>query len=154
VTVAARDGGLSGQRGRDLQAARGDRDLRRVPVHADGQDPASRPHAPGPLPPAAGVAMTAARPKRIFDVHSHWGTKRGYPFQTPEELAQQERVFRSKPRYVSEAEMAEHFRATGVRAILDLGVRAPAPIDEVRALHDYAFATQAEHADVIVGHWL
>ena len=49
----------------------------------------------------------------IFDMHSHWGTRRGYPFQTPEELAQQERVFKSKPRYVSEAEMAEHFRKTG-----------------------------------------
>ena len=24
----------------------------------------------------------------IFDVHSHWGTKRGYPLQTEEELAQ------------------------------------------------------------------
>ncbi len=98
--------------------------------------------------------MTASRPTRIFDVHSHWGTRRGYPFQTPEELAQQERVFRSKPSYVSEAEMAEHFRATAVRAILDLGVRAPAPIDEVRALHDYAFETQKQHADVIFGHWL
>ncbi len=98
--------------------------------------------------------MTAARPARIFDVHSHWGTRRGYPFQTPEELAQQERVFRSKPSYVSEAEMAEHFRATGVRTILDLGVRAPAPIDEISALHDYAFETQTQHADVIVGHWL
>ncbi len=98
--------------------------------------------------------MTAKRPARIFDVHSHWGTRRGYPFQTPEELAQQERVFRSKPSYVSEAEMAEHFRATGVRTILDLGVRAPAPIDEISALHDYAFETQTQHADVIVGHWL
>jgi predicted TIM-barrel fold metal-dependent hydrolase len=98
--------------------------------------------------------MTGSRPARIFDAHSHWGTRRGYPFQTPEELAQQERVFRSKPKYVSEVEMAEHFRATGVRAILDLGVRAPAPIDEVRALHDYAFDTQKQHGDVIVGHWL
>jgi uncharacterized protein len=34
----------------------------------------------------------------IIDMHSHWGTRRGYPFQTPEELAQQERVFKSKPR--------------------------------------------------------
>jgi len=93
-------------------------------------------------------------PARIFDVHSHWGTRRGYPFQTPEELAQQERVFRSTPSYVSEADMAAHFRATGVRAILDLGVRAPAPIDEIRALHDYAFEMQKQHADVIVGHWL
>jgi uncharacterized protein len=50
--------------------------------------------------------------------------------------------------------MAEHFRALRVRAILDLGVRAPQPIEEVRDLHDYAFATQRAHADVIHGHWL
>ena len=90
----------------------------------------------------------------LIDMHSHWGTRRGYPFQTPEELAQQERVFKSKPRYVSETEMAEHFRKTGVRAMLDLGVRAPRPIADVRALHDYAFETQRQHPDVILGHWL
>jgi uncharacterized protein len=94
------------------------------------------------------------RPARIFDVHSHWGTRRGYPFQTEEELAQQERVFKSKPRYVTEDEMAEHFRSLGVRTILDLGVRAPAPIEEVRGLHEYAFAVQRRHGDVIHGNWL
>jgi len=90
----------------------------------------------------------------IIDMHSHWGTRRGYPFQTPEELAQQERVFKSKPRYVSETEMAEHFRKTGVRVMLDLGVRLSQSIDEARALHDYAFATQRQHPEVILGHWL
>jgi hypothetical protein len=90
----------------------------------------------------------------ILDMHSHWGTRRGYPFQTPEELAQQERVFKSKPRYVSEGEMAEHFRKSGVRVMLDLGVRMSQSPDEARALHDYAFATQREHPDVILGHWL
>jgi predicted TIM-barrel fold metal-dependent hydrolase len=87
-------------------------------------------------------------------MHSHWGTRRGYPFQSPEELAQQEKVFRSVPRYATEDEMASHFRAQGVRAVLDLGVRAPQPADEVRALHDYAFAVERQHRDVILGHWL
>jgi uncharacterized protein len=90
----------------------------------------------------------------ILDMHSHWGTRRGYPFQTPEELAQQERVFKSKPRHVTEAEMAEHFRTTGVRVMLDLGVRMAQTIEEARALHDYAFSTQREHPDVILGHWM
>jgi predicted TIM-barrel fold metal-dependent hydrolase len=90
----------------------------------------------------------------IIDMHSHWGTRRGYPFQTPEELAQQERVFRSTPRYVSEAEMAEHFRKLGVRVMLDLGVRMSQSPEAARALHDYAFETQRAHADVILGHWL
>ena len=69
----------------------------------------------------------------IIDMHSHWGTPRGYPFQTPEELAQQERVFKSTPRYVSETEMAEHFRKSGVRVMLDLGVRMSQTIDEASA---------------------
>jgi predicted TIM-barrel fold metal-dependent hydrolase len=90
----------------------------------------------------------------LIDMHSHWGTRRGYPFQTPEELAQQERVFKSKPSYVTEAEMAEHFRKTGVRVMLDLGVRMQQSPEEARALHDYAFETQRQHADVILGHWL
>lgn len=90
----------------------------------------------------------------LLDMHSHWGTRRGYPFQTPEELAQQERVFRSTPHYVSEAEMAAHFRTTGVRVMLDLGVRMAQSPEEARALHDYAFETQRQHADVILGHWL
>src|SRR5262245_10477645 len=90
----------------------------------------------------------------LLDMHSHWGTRRGYPFQTPEELAQQEKVFKSTPRYVSEAEMAEHFRRFEARVMLDLGVRAPMAIEEVRALHDYAFETQRQHPDVILGHWL
>jgi len=90
----------------------------------------------------------------LIDMHSHWGTRRGYPFQTPEELAQQERVFKSKPSYVSESEMAEHFRKTGVRVMLDLGVRMEQAPEAARALHDYAFETQRQHADVILGHWL
>jgi predicted TIM-barrel fold metal-dependent hydrolase len=90
----------------------------------------------------------------IFDVHSHWGTKRGYPFQTPEELAQQEKVFKSTPRYHTEQEMADHFRAHEARVILDLGVREPASAAEVTALHDYAFATQERHPDAIFGNWL
>ncbi len=90
---------------------------------------------------------------RIIDLHSHWGTKRGYPFQTPEELAQQRRVFRSDPAYVTEAEMAEHFRARNVRALLDLGVRS-VPLEELRALHDYALDVQRQFSDVVLGHWL
>jgi hypothetical protein len=33
---------------------------------------------------------------KIFDCHSHWGTKRGYIFRTDEELAQQERIWKTK----------------------------------------------------------
>ncbi len=30
---------------------------------------------------------------RLFDVHSHWGTRRGYTLRTEQELAQQKRVW-------------------------------------------------------------
>ena len=31
----------------------------------------------------------------IIDIHSHWGTRRGYPLQTEQELAQQRADFRA-----------------------------------------------------------
>src|SRR5260370_16731097 len=90
----------------------------------------------------------------IFDVHSHWGTRRGYPLRTEAELAQQKRVWNSEPRYHSEEEMADYFRAQGVKVILDLGFTKYLPLDEVRAHHDYALEMQARHSDVIFGLWL
>jgi predicted TIM-barrel fold metal-dependent hydrolase len=90
---------------------------------------------------------------RIIDLHSHWGTRRGYPFQTPEELAQQRRVFRSDPSYVTEDEMAEHFRAMNVQVMLDLGVRCTS-LEELRSLHDYALDVQRQFPDVVLGNWL
>lgn len=57
---------------------------------------------------------------RIFDCHSHWGTKKGYIFRTEEELAQQEKLWKTRPRYYTEDEQAEYFRGNNVRVILDL----------------------------------
>ena len=90
----------------------------------------------------------------IIDVHSHWGTKRGYPLQTEEELAQQRATWNSEPAYVSEAEMAQYFRDSGVKAILDFGFAKFHPLGEMQALHDYAFETERAHRDVILGHWI
>ncbi len=52
---------------------------------------------------------------KIFDVHSHWGTQRGYPLRTEAELAQQKTSWNSEPRYHTEDEMADYFRAQGVQ---------------------------------------
>jgi uncharacterized protein len=90
----------------------------------------------------------------ILDVHSHWGTRRGYPLRTEAELALQKTVWNSEPRYKSEEEMADYFRAQGVKTILDLGFTKHLPLDEVCACHDYALETQARHSDVIFGLWL
>ena len=90
----------------------------------------------------------------IIDMHSHWKTRRGYVLQTDEELRQQRHTWRSTPEYATEAEMAEDFRRTGVRVILDFGFTKFVPVEQARELHDYAFETQARYADVILGNWL
>jgi uncharacterized protein len=91
---------------------------------------------------------------RTIDMHSHWGTKRGYALRTAEELAQQKKTWNSEPRYATEDEMADYFRESGVRTILDFGYTKFIPIAEAKSVHDYGFATQRAHPDVILGHWI
>jgi hypothetical protein len=98
--------------------------------------------------------MNAQNGLRAIDIHSHWSTRRGYPLQTEAELAQQERTWRSKPQYRSEAEMAEDFRRAGVRVILDFGYTKYLPLDQVSEIHDYGFAVQETHSDVVIGNWV
>jgi predicted TIM-barrel fold metal-dependent hydrolase len=90
----------------------------------------------------------------IYDMHSHWGTWRGYRLRSEAELAQQRKTWNSDPAYATEAEMAEYFRRSGVRVVLDFGFEKELPLDEVAALHDYGFAVQREHPDAILGHWV
>jgi predicted TIM-barrel fold metal-dependent hydrolase len=91
---------------------------------------------------------------RIFDVHSHWGTQRGYPLRGAEALALQKRTWNSEATYDTEEEMAEYFRANDVRTILDFGFTKSLPLAETRSYHDYAIDVQKTHADVIYGLWL
>jgi len=90
----------------------------------------------------------------IYDMHSHWGTRRGYTLRTEAELAQQRRTWNSETKYVSEEEQAAHFRAAGVRVILDFGFDKRLPLEEAAALHDYGFTTQRKYSDVILGNWV
>jgi predicted TIM-barrel fold metal-dependent hydrolase len=91
---------------------------------------------------------------RIFDVHSHWGTRRGYPLRGAEALALQKRTWNSEATYDTEEGMAEYFRANGVRTILDFGFTKSLPLAETRSYHDYAIDVQKTYADVIHGLWL
>ena len=91
---------------------------------------------------------------KIIDVHSHWGTKRGYTLRTPEELAQQKKTWNSEPTYHTEAEMAEYFRANNVQVILDFGFTKFIPLQEAAPVHDYGFETQRAHPNQILGHWI
>lgn len=91
---------------------------------------------------------------KMIDIHSHWGTKRGYTLRTDEELAQQKKTWNSEPKYATEDQMADYFRSSNVRAVLDFGFTKFIPLDEARAVHDYGFETERAHADVIIGHWI
>jgi predicted TIM-barrel fold metal-dependent hydrolase len=91
---------------------------------------------------------------RLFDLHSHWGTERGYVLRTPEALALQKKTWNSTPRYDSEEEMAAYFRAQQVRTILDFGFTKSLPLDEAVPLHDYAMDVQRRFPDVIHGNWI
>lgn len=91
---------------------------------------------------------------QLFDLHSHWGTKRGYVLQTQEELDRQQHTWGSTPKYDTEAEMAEYFRMNAVKAILDFGFTKHMTLEQVRPYHDYAIETQRRFPDVIFGHWL
>ncbi len=90
----------------------------------------------------------------IYDIHSHWGTRRGYTLRTEAELAQQRKTWNSDPNYHTEAEMAGYFRQSDVRVILDFGFDKHLPIPEAAELHDYGFKTQRAHSDVIIGNWV
>lgn len=91
---------------------------------------------------------------RFFDCHSHWATRKGYLFRSPEDLAQQERIWKTPVQYFTEDEQAEYFRRNGVRAILDISWIKELPLEEMRAYHDYVLEVQARHRDVMFGQWL
>ena len=91
---------------------------------------------------------------KMIDIHSHWGTRRGYTLRTDEELAQQKKTWNSEPKYATEDQMADYFRRSNVRAVLDFGFTKFIPLDEARAAHDYGFETESAHPDAIIGHWI
>jgi hypothetical protein len=91
---------------------------------------------------------------RIFDCHSHWGTRRGYLFRTDQELAQQEKIWKTKVDFYTEEEQADYMRKSNARVILDLSFTKFLPVDEIREHHDYAFDYQRRNSDVVFGHWL
>ena len=80
---------------------------------------------------------------KFIDLHSHWGTRRGYLLRTEEELATQKKVWNSEPRYETEEEMADYFRKVGVRTILDFAFTKDLPMSQVRSLRE---VTQASFA--------
>lgn len=94
---------------------------------------------------------------RIVDMHSHWGTERGWrgnPAGSAKAFAALQKYFNWKEGFVTEAQMADYFRASDARVVLDLAFTYRLPMEEVREQHDYSFETQRAHPDVILGHWI
>ena len=91
---------------------------------------------------------------KLIDMHSHWGTRRGYLLRTPEELEQQQRTWGSQPRYYTEEEQATHLRDNGVRVILDLFFDKHLVGEEAREIHDYALAYHRRYPDCVIGNWI
>lgn len=91
---------------------------------------------------------------KLFDLHSHWGTQRGYPLRSDAELSKQKDTWNSTPKYHTEEEMAAYFRTHDAKVILDLGFTKNLPIAEARIHHDYAIETQARFPDAIFGLWI
>ena len=91
---------------------------------------------------------------KLFDLHSHWGTEKGYVLRTTDALAQQNSTWNSTPKYDTDEEMAAYLRANQVRTILDFGFTKNLSIEEVKPLHDYAIATQLQYSDCIFGNWI
>ena len=91
---------------------------------------------------------------KLIDLHSHWGTRKGYVLRTTAELARQRHTWNSEPKYHTEEEMADYFRSQNVRAILDFGFTKNMSVTEAREFHDYGIETQRRHPDAILGLWL
>jgi len=93
---------------------------------------------------------------RIFDCHSHWPTRRGYIFQTPEAQASQRRIWGTEVQFQTEEEFVQTLRKNKVRAMMDLALTAfsPMSIEEIRTFHDYTYEVARKNSDVIFGHWL
>ena len=80
--------------------------------------------------------------RRIFDVHSHWGTKRGYPLRSTAELSKQQYTWRSDPKYHTEEEMA----AAALQYVRKIsGMRAPAKANAEAFDRAVAAVTEATH---------
>ncbi len=92
--------------------------------------------------------------RKAIDIHSHYATKKGYLWRTPEDIAQAQKHYRYKIEYKTEKEQAEDLRKNNVRAILDLAFPGRLPIEEAREFHDYAGQVWREAPDVVLGNWI
>jgi predicted TIM-barrel fold metal-dependent hydrolase len=90
----------------------------------------------------------------ILDMHSHWGTERHYPLRGKAQQAKQFDIWRTECRFWEKPAMAQYFRDSGIRVMLDLGYTREVPLDDLRSIHDEMIEFQRENADVVLGNWV
>ena len=93
---------------------------------------------------------------KVIDLHSHYSTRKGYLFQSAEEIALQEKTWGHRTTYRSDEEMVQDFRDAGAGVVLDFGftLRPSVSLAEMRDLHDYAGQLIKTYPDVILGAWV
>jgi hypothetical protein len=97
---------------------------------------------------------------KLIDWHSRWGTERGFrgKFGTADTIEAAKKYWKWNAEPVSEDEMVAYFRKHNARVVLDTGKSSfftkETPVEELAEQHDYGFAFERKHRDVILGHWL
>lgn len=94
---------------------------------------------------------------RLIDLHSHWGTERGWrgsPYETAADREALRGYFKWGMSFVSDEEQAEHFRTANARVMLDFAFTYTLDVGAVREQHDYAFDFARRNPDVVLGHWI
>ena len=91
---------------------------------------------------------------KAIDIHSHFGTKKGYLWRTPEEVRNAEATYHYKVEHRTEKEQAQDLRDAKVKVILDYSFTMVMPIEEVREYHDYAAQLMKDDPDVYFGIWV
>jgi predicted TIM-barrel fold metal-dependent hydrolase len=94
---------------------------------------------------------------RLIDLHSHWGTERGWrgsPYETGRDRETLKDYFKWDMRFVSDEEQASRFRQANARVMLDFAFTYTMDVGAVRDQHDYAFDYARRHPDVVLGNWI
>ncbi len=91
---------------------------------------------------------------KLIDLHSHWGTEKGYVLRSQAALDQQKNTWNSTPKYDTEEEMAGYLRSQNVTTILDFGFTKNLDIVDLIPFHEYALKVQSDYGDCIFGNWL
>jgi len=98
--------------------------------------------------------MKKLKKLRAIDIHSHFGTKKGSLWRTPEQEQHAQETYKYKIVHHTEKQQAQVMRDAGVKVILDFSFTMAMPIDEVKEYHDYAAELMRNDPDVYLGIWV